>query len=70
MFWWFERQGRHMRLEVLQLATGEYELRLIQPDGAEQVELFLDSRELARRQQALQRTLVTEGWTGPHGWLL
>jgi hypothetical protein len=35
MLWWFERAGRHTRVEVLQLATDEYELRVIdaEPDG-------------------------------------
>ena len=33
MFWWFERSGEHLRLEVLQLAADKYELRVIDADG-------------------------------------
>jgi hypothetical protein len=70
MFWWFERNGAHARLEVLQLPSGGYELRFVDADGAEHVETFDDSKAIAERQDDLQRTLLTEGWTGPHGWVV
>jgi hypothetical protein len=70
MFWWFERNGQHVRVEVLQLNDGAYELRVIQADGSEQVEAFSDAGELARRQEEVQRALGAQGWTGPHGWVI
>ena len=70
MFWWFERGGRYMRCEILQLSSESYELRVVDPDGNERIEQFVDCGELARRQQAVQEDLAATGWTGPHGWLL
>jgi hypothetical protein len=70
MFWWFERKGQHLRIEVLQLAPDTYELRTIHPDGTEQVEMFTNAAELAKRQQQLQDAVAGEGWTGPHGWVM
>ena len=70
MFWWFERKGQHLRIEVLQLAPYKYELRTIQADGTEQVEMFTDADELAKRQRELQDALSNQGWTGPHGWVM
>jgi hypothetical protein len=70
MFWWFERNGQHSRVEVLQLATGTYELRVVDADGTEDVETFDDSRELADRQDEVQQRLHAQGWSGPHGWVV
>jgi hypothetical protein len=70
VFWWFERNGRYMRCEVLQLPSGTFELRVVDPDGDERVERFTDSEELARRQVAVENELIAEGWSGPHGWHL
>jgi hypothetical protein len=70
MFWWFERKGQHLRVEVLQLALDKYELRTIQADGTEQVETFTDADDLAKRQRELQDGLSNQGWTGPHGWVM
>lgn len=70
MFWWFERNGQHLRLEVLELRPGAYELRLIEPNGEERVETFSDARELADRQAEVHQSLGRQGWTGPHGWLI
>jgi hypothetical protein len=70
MLWWFEREGRHTRLEILHLATGEFELRVIDADGVEQVEHFTNAVDLAKRQEAIQQMLVAHGWMGPHGWTL
>ena len=59
-----------MRCEVLHLSNGDYELRVVDPDGTESVERFSDPNELARRQQAVVDELKETGWTGPHGWVL
>lgn len=69
VFWWFEREGQFLRYEARE-AAGGYELRVIQPDGTEQVERFTDSRDLARRQAEFEDQIKTEGWSGPHGWNL
>lgn len=70
MLWWFEREGRKMRVEVLDLATGGYELRIIDADGVEHVEHFADAAELAKRQQQIQDALVSLGWHGPSRWIV
>jgi hypothetical protein len=70
LFWWFERGGQYLRYETRRSDDGVYEMRVISPDGAEQVENFSESTELTRRQVALERELASEGWTGPHGWNL
>jgi len=70
MFWWFERAGHYLRCEVRFPPTGGGELVVTPPDGAERIEVFSDSEALTTRQDALQRELVEDGWTGPHGWNL
>ena len=69
MLWWFEQEGRHTRVEVLQLAGDEYELRVIDADGIEQIEHFTNAVDLAKRQEAIQQTLAACGWTGSKGWM-
>jgi hypothetical protein len=70
MLWWFEREGRKTRVEVLNLATGDYELHIIDGDGVEQVEYFTDAAELAKRQQQIQDALSSQGWSGPSSWIV
>ena len=70
MFWWFERGGQYLRYETREAAAGRYELRVIRPDGSEQVENFDQSTDLTKRQLDFERDLAAEGWTGPHGWNL
>jgi hypothetical protein len=70
VFWWFERNGEYLRLEVLEPQPGTYELRLIQADGLVTVETFANADDLARRQAQLQALMADEGWSGPHGWVL
>ncbi|HZS58206.1 MAG TPA: hypothetical protein VFA43_02985 [Gemmatimonadaceae bacterium] len=70
MLWWFEREGRHTRVEVLHLARGGYELRVFDERGVEQVETFTNSDELAKRQQAVQDALIAQGWKRAGEWLL
>jgi hypothetical protein len=69
VFWWFERGGRYLRCESQQVNNG-FELRIVNPDGSEQVEHFADSRELAKRQHDVIHEVTQEGWSGPHGWVL
>jgi len=70
MFWWFERHGELLRVEVLQLAEDVFELRVIHADGREEVETFSNGDELAKRQIQLQQGITNQGWTGPHGWVM
>ena len=70
MFWWFERGGAYTRCEILQLPTGMYELRVIEPSGVERIEEFTNAVDLAKRQKDVEQDLVGNGWTGPHGWVL
>jgi hypothetical protein len=70
MFWWFERGGRYLQCEAEEVRTGGYDLRIINPDGSEQVEHFADSNDLTKRQHAFIDEITRLGWTGPHGWVL
>jgi hypothetical protein len=70
VFWWFERSGQFLRYETRDAPGGGYELRVVKPDGSEEVENFTDSSALTRRQRDFERSLADEGWTGPHGWNL
>ena len=70
MLWWFERSGRRTTIEVLDLGRGEYELRVLDADGHEQVERFANAADLAKRQQAIEDQLIATGWTRSGEWLL
>lgn len=70
MVWFYERHGRFLRCESRPAADGGYELIVTEPDGAERIERFDDSSELAHRQAELEEALVAEGWTGPHGRII
>jgi len=70
VFWWFERGGRYLRCEARQIATGQYELRIVNPDGSEQVEHFAESGDLTKRQHDVLDAVTRAGWNGPHGWVL
>jgi hypothetical protein len=67
MFWWFERGGEFLHLEVLQSALDRYELRIVQPNGTEQVEWFERARDVERRQEEVFTAITQAGWMGPHG---
>ena len=69
MFWWFERAGEFLRLEVLELTPNTFELRLIRADGLEVVETFSNAQDLEKRHEELQHAVQQEGWEGPHGWV-
>ncbi len=70
MFWWFERRGQFLRYEVRDLPDGRFELRVIDIDGSERAEQFVDSGDLNKRQIEFERNLAADGWTGPVGWNL
>jgi hypothetical protein len=70
MLWWFERDERRTTIEVLPLSAGGFELRVLAGDGVEQVEHFANASDLAKRQQAIQDTLVAQGWSRSGEWLL
>jgi len=70
MLWWFERQGRHTRVEVLDLPNGGYELRVVDAEGSERVEHFTNAADLAKRQQAVQDDLIAAGWNRSGEWLV
>jgi len=70
MLWWFQRDGLHTTIEVLHLATGEYELRVVDADGADRIEHFTGAGDLAKRQQAIQDALVAQGWKRSGEWML
>ena len=60
--------GQHLRVEVLWLAADKFELRVIDADGTEHVEMF--ANPAAWQSAELQDALSGEGWTGPHGWMM
>jgi hypothetical protein len=70
VFWWFKRGDDYVRYEARRLDEGAYELRFIAVDGAERVEQFESEDDLVQRQRALEHSLETDGWSGPHGWNL
>ena len=67
MVWFYERHGTYIRCETRETPDGGFELVQTNPDGTEVVERFDDSASLAKRQQQLESTLTTDGWTGPFG---
>lgn len=70
MFWWFKRGSDFVRYESRQIADQAYELRVVDANGSERVERFETERELTDRQRELERGLLEDGFTGPHGWNL
>ena len=70
MFWWFERKGELLRVEVLQITQDKFELRVISADGTETTETFSSAEELAKRQEEVLATISKDGWSGPHGWII
>jgi len=70
VFWWFKRGNEFVRYESRQVKPGAFELRFVDTDGGERVETFDNERVLEARQRELEKSLATDGWTGPHGWNL
>lgn len=67
MFWWFERDGELLRVEVVECTPRHYEIRVVESNGTERVEDFSTSQDVDRRHRELLRSITDEGWTGPHG---
>ena len=70
MLWFFERQGRQARLEVLYLGTWCYELRFVDAEGAEQIERFTNAEDVGERQIQIQQSLAGQGWKHTGSWKL
>ena len=70
MFWLFERGGQFLRLEVLPLASNQFELRVIRADGSETTEVFSNASDLAKRQAQFHDQARNDGWSGPRGPLV
>ena len=70
MLWWFERDGKHTRVEVLHPPAARMELHVFHPDGSELVEYFDDVDALRRRQHEIENSLVALGWKRSGEWLL
>ena len=67
MYYFFRRGAVSIRCEVRPDAVGDgYELVIDRPDSSIRVEYYAGPQELNRRWADLQRTLVREGWGGPH----
>jgi hypothetical protein len=67
MFYFFRRNGRSIRCEVRADSAGDgYELIVDRPNATLTVEHFGAPPELNRRWREIERTLVREGWQGPH----
>jgi hypothetical protein len=68
MVFFFERQAQFIRCESRPSEAGAgYELTVLYPDGREEIEHFVDTVDLNRRQRELETTLTSAGWFGPHG---
>jgi len=65
MFWWFERRGKFTCLEIVELPTGGYEVRVLAPDGTEQIEHVATDAELKVRYDFVRAQLHDTEWTGP-----
>jgi len=70
VFWWFEREGELLRIEVLELGPDSFELRVIRPDGTYSVETFSNAQDLAKRQAEVQSGMSRDGWKGPRGSMM
>jgi hypothetical protein len=66
MFYFFRRGEQFVRCE-LRVVDDHYELTILRPDGAEEVEQFDTEEQLTTRWSVLQHQFLREGWWGPHG---
>lgn len=69
MLWWFEKNGKCLAIEILQLVDGGYELQFVDEDGTEHVERFSHSSQLARRQREIEAVLGALGWSPGGRWI-
>jgi len=67
MFSWFKRGDDFVSYEARKIDVGLYELRFVNVDGSERVELFNHEQLLNDRQRELEQSLADDGWSGPHG---
>jgi hypothetical protein len=65
MFWWYERCGKFVRIEALELRTGGYELHIRAPDGTEQIERVATYDALQVRYEFVRAQLLDAKWNGP-----
>jgi hypothetical protein len=68
MFYWFKRGDESVQHEAREVSPIRFELTVIGPTGVTHVEHFETADAMYQRQVALERELLTRGWTGPHGW--
>jgi hypothetical protein len=67
MFYFFRRGGASIRCEVRPDRVSDgYELVIDRSDSVILTERFSDPGDLNRRWADLQRSLIHEGWGGPH----
>ena len=67
MFWWYERRGKFTRVEMREVPGGAYELRILAPDGTEQIEHVSTYEELVDRYTFVRAQLEDADWKGPTG---
>lgn len=70
--WFYQRNGSFVRFETRDVTNqpGTFELVILDPDGTESVERFVDSDTLYTRQCELEQHLTSGGWEGPFGRFL
>ena len=67
MIFFFERDGRYVRCELLPRSDGSSELIVTELEGGQTVERLDDSAEVTRRVSELRQSLLSAGWWGPVG---
>lgn len=66
MLWFFEKRHARLHYEIRRQTDGlDYELVITFPDGRQEIERFADAAAVMERSQALQHSLVQEGWRPP-----
>ncbi len=65
MIWFYSKGGDHVRCEIRQPKSDQFELVITEPDGRERVELFPDSTLLHKRSKQLEQEWKAQGWDGP-----
>jgi hypothetical protein len=64
---YYERSGRHVRIESREVkpGTGRFELRITRADGQSTMAWFGDAESFARRLAEVEQELTRDGWLGP-----
>jgi hypothetical protein len=69
MLWFFERDGRYLRLESRTELEGEgFEILVTEADGSTKLERFDTEHEVIARHGELEHGLQASGWHGPVTW--